>query len=514
MNSQLSYSRNGAVEFLEQMTYPNIYGHRSHILLVIYCFVAPLSIAASQICIASLIIYSLLYCALTWQRQNLSSLLCSNETVKFTVPLTAWFLSCVISSISGIAPSSSYSSAISVIYLLLPFCVLLSFAAVSQNTQEFCHRLLVYFFALVCGQSLAAIHTILETGLGHKFPLNPPGAVTESGQLVFTLIAAFAIQHIVFSRAFSRVFHSSFQQPHRSSSPPLAEQARSPQISRSQTLGFTLLTLSCGIIVSWPEAVWSLFPVPMEPYLYQSLAFSVLIILFSLLIFQALKNRKSVAHWAHFMPAMIGLILAAFIVNLKRGPWSGVICEFMLIGMILSRRLLLWMFVLMITACTLLPPVYTRLANSIDDFAIGGGRKNMWALGLELIQRFPLGLGPDNAKYMREFDPTLPELHRHMHNNVLNLAVETGWLGLSLFIWWITATVLIALRCWKKLRQAQDTKPLAELALLLGFALMGWQIAGIVEYNFGDGEVRLIALFFMGIIISIANYQHNLRNGD
>lgn len=518
MNSQLSYSKNGALEFLEQMAHSNVYERRSHILLVLYCFAAPLSIAASQICIASLIIYSLLYCAFTWPRQNLSSLLCSPETVKFAVPLGAWFLSCVISSMVGIAPGSSYSNAISLIYLLLPFCVLLSFGIFPQEpqaqelqaqgsqalgAQELCHRLVIYFFALVIGQSLAALHTIFETGIGYRFALNPPGSVTESGQLVFTFIAAFAIQHIAFPSAFTRpIFARLISSPH----------AKSTQALQLQSLGLTSLTLFCAIIVSWPETVSSLISVPIDPWLCQRVALSGFVVLFTLFTFQAIKNRDSIARWRYFMPTMIGLILAAFIVNLKRGPWSGVICEFLLIGMILSRRALLWMIMLMIAAFTLLPPVYTRLANSIDDFSIGGGRKSMWSLGIELIQRFPLGLGPDNAKYMREFDPTLPELHRHMHNNVLNLAVETGWLGLSLFVWWITSTVLIALRCWKKLRQDRDTEPLAQLALLLGLALIGWQIAGIVEYNYGDGEVRLLALFFMGIILSIANYRPNKKN--
>ena len=35
---------------------------------------------------------------------------------------------------------------------------------------------------------------------------------------------------------------------------------------------------------------------------------------------------------------------------------------------------------------------------------------------------------------------------------------------------------------------------------MLSVGLIGWQVAGLVEYNFGDGEVRLIALMFMGFI--------------
>jgi hypothetical protein len=35
--------------------------------------------------------------------------------------------------------------------------------------------------------------------------------------------------------------------------------------------------------------------------------------------------------------------------------------------------------------------------------------------------------------------------------------------------------------------------------------LLAWQIAGTVEYNFGDSEIRLIAFVFIGLLITISS---------
>lgn len=127
----------------------------------------------------------------------------------------------------------------------------------------------------------------------------------------------------------------------------------------------------------------------------------------------------------------------------------------------------------------------------------------MWNLGVELTQRFPLGLGIENAQYMQKLDPLIPSLHRHMHSNLLNVLVETGWLGLAAYIWLFWVIAKLGLQTFQKLKAQQDLE-LAHFAIAITVALLGWQAAGIVEYNYGDGEVRMVMLFLLGILLYCA----------
>ena len=143
-----------------------------------------------------------------------------------------------------------------------------------------------------------------------------------------------------------------------------------------------------------------------------------------------------------------------------------------------------------------------------EHFVIRGGRQVMWEIGADLTKRYPLGLGPDNASYMRTLDPSIPHQHGHMHNNFLNIAVESGWLGLMAYLWWIATVIMIGAKSWfSTFKLKESDKDLSELgvyALCITCGLIGWQTAGLVEYNFGDGEIRLIAFFLIGVLLAIA----------
>ncbi|MBP9838648.1 MAG: hypothetical protein KBC84_08030, partial [Proteobacteria bacterium] len=128
--------------------------------------------------------------------------------------------------------------------------------------------------------------------------------------------------------------------------------------------------------------------------------------------------------------------------------------------------------------------------------------------GGELIQLYPLGLGYKNAEYMRHLDSTIPETHRHMHNNLLNITVESGWLGLAAYCWWMGVVFTKGFSIWRNFKKSNDNiiKHFSVLALCLSSALVGWQVSGLVEYNFGDGEIRFIAFMYMGLILVISNF--------
>jgi len=195
------------------------------------------------------------------------------------------------------------------------------------------------------------------------------------------------------------------------------------------------------------------------------------------------------------------LLVAALVMNLKRGPWLAVLVQFSLIGMLISRKILLSTICISFSLI-FVEPVRERLASLVEHFLISGGRFNMWSLGFEIFARRPLGVGYDNSEFMRTLEPSLPLTHRHMHNNFINIAIETGFLGLAAY----SSFLFILFRIVKK--SYIETRDI--ILLCLGVSLAGWQVAGLVEYNFGDSEILFIALLVIACLVFKSTGSRNI----
>ncbi len=490
----------------------------SHRALTAYCLVAALSIGLTQAIILPLIVYWIGYVWANRGQLN-DSLKLSPLPLRFSelsaplalaTPMALWVLISFVAAIAGInwqraLPDVTKGS----LYLLLPFVVLSSFFAVPLSLRGFLGRVEQYFAALIFGQCIAAVHSVLTDGFEIAVPVGLPGPVTESGQLVLiipcVLATAFFFLTVHGKISASPLNPFDDDQPARlklfgfSFSPP----------------GYAAALFSVLLVAAWPQVL----PFDDEKVMLTvrwSAAFAALLLMLVpswrniCSVMCQIRERRplgSVELYALIWPAA-ALLFAALMLNLKRGPWLAVFVELVIVGVVLSRRLLTYGVLFFCGLLVCLAPARARLASFEEHFSISGGRKYMWELGSELAQRFPLGLGPNNAAFMRQLDPTLPELHRHMHNNLLNVAVETGWIGLAIYIWWMWVAISIGYSAWRKTRGSRDrmVRQFGLVALCLSTALLGWQIAGTVEYNFGDGEIRTIAYFYLGLILAISRF--------
>jgi O-antigen ligase len=184
------------------------------------------------------------------------------------------------------------------------------------------------------------------------------------------------------------------------------------------------------------------------------------------------------------------LMICALLVNLKRGPWLGVLVGCVCFACFYSRKLIAPLAAAAICAAVVVTPIRERILDSYEHFTISGGRSTIWRIGAELVSEYPLGIGYHNSGILREFSPEIPPELKHFHNNLLNIAAETGWLGVFVFIWLIAAIV--------KTCFSNRNKP---LYVALGCAVISWQCAGLVEYNFGDSEVTILAWMLLGLIL-------------
>lgn len=187
----------------------------------------------------------------------------------------------------------------------------------------------------------------------------------------------------------------------------------------------------------------------------------------------------------------IPLGLIALIINLKRGPWAGVLIVCLLMGLG-ARKFKHCLVAVVIVAATFLfiPGVSSRILASEHDFFGPGGRKEMWDIAAMIAQRNPLGVGFDNSKILRHYTDRIPVELSHFHSNAINLLVEVGWLGAFSLAWFLLLIVKTSLSN-KKLYP-------------YGAAIVSSQIAGIVEYNFGDSKVYLLSLLVVGVLAGLA----------
>jgi O-antigen ligase len=194
------------------------------------------------------------------------------------------------------------------------------------------------------------------------------------------------------------------------------------------------------------------------------------------------------------------LLICAILVNLKRGPWLGVLVGTVCFLLMYARRLVLPLACGAIVLALSITPIRERLLASYDHFTIAGGRSTIWRIGAELTSEYPLGIGYHNSGILREFAPEIPAELKHFHNNLLNIAAETGWLGVLVCLWLLIAIVRSCLR--------ERSSP---LYIALGCAVISWQVAGLVEYNFGDSEVTILIWILLGLL-----FQRDLnpKNGS
>lgn len=474
-----------------------------------YCAVASLSIALSQFILVIVNGYWVFLRLFQFFRAEIGEIQQrspeqntndrSNYLTQLSVPLISYMIISYIAAFAGIHPEKAVPEILkATIYVLLPFSLSYSLTCTGAKQAEIISRIRKYLAALLFGQCVASVHTILSGASGRELWPHLPGPVTESGQLV--LVIAATVGFLLLTPNEETVASFSFQSRYPST-------FNIPSFPKT----YAGIVFSLFLLFVWPEVIQGVVPI-LSPTLVRFVALFVAL----LILFSPFFRKDSVPNspFASLLWTICALLFSALLINLKRGPWLGVCVELFVIGIFCCRKLALITVIIPIVLLIAFSPIRTRLFHYAQDFTIEGGRQRMWALGLEIVQRFPLGLGQRNASFMRELDPTLPEQHRHMHNNLLNVTVETGWIGLMCYLWWMFVAIRMGFVCWEKVRQnrliyPQGSSPeissaVGTISLCLACALLGWQVAGAVEYNFGDGEVRLIALFFMGLLVALA----------
>jgi len=434
---------------------PTVASHRALRLLEKGCWVAaflvPIRLSLTYIALIPLICGAIF----TLRRERISNLF-PPHTAKIIAPLSFFLLCISISALTGVAPGRSVSSLLSLLFFSLTLPVFFRYASPRP-----------VLLAVIAGQTVSALHSTLEAIFPGSIPHLFVGKVTESGQLAVTIPILAGIM-----LAISRELVMESQPTSRDS-------------ARLTKLLFPagLVSLMALIGLSFREAL----EMPQGAVL--ALVTIILLVAAGGVLFsryQTSNTKLLVTLGVMCAP----LLLNALLVNLKRGPWIGVIVASMVFCSFFARRFIGLVIVAAVTASVFITPVRERIVHSYDHFTISGGRSTIWRIGAELASEYPLGIGYHNSGILRQFAPEIPPELKHFHNNILNITAESGWLAGLIFLWFILSTCRFCL--------GQKASP---TLVAFGCAVLSWQVAGLVEYNFGDSEITLLIWIALGLAL-------------
>ena len=125
----------------------------------------------------------------------------------------------------------------------------------------------------------------------------------------------------------------------------------------------------------------------------------------------------------------------------------------------------------------------------------------MWTeIAPGLVRDYPFGIGYRSLsnELMRKYAKTVEPGRNHLHSNVMQVLVETGWLGLAVYLGWMVWVMVVSIQRVLRCNRGPPEPLLFALALLAMFLAL--LCNGVVEYNFGDTEILIMYAFIMGVL--------------
>lgn len=191
----------------------------------------------------------------------------------------------------------------------------------------------------------------------------------------------------------------------------------------------------------------------------------------------------------------------AVLLHFKRGAWIALALSLLTMGTLARRWRAVALLVLIGLAAMLLPPVRARVAQLGDEFQLrGGGRYGLWTrVAPNLYQQYPMGMGWRSVQHedLLGFGAPVQRKLNHLHNNFMQVRLETGWFGAAAWVLWMGSAFVLLFRGWRRAERNQSLWRGAALGLFGAFLAL--HLNGLVEYNFGDSEVFMLMNLLMGL---------------
>lgn len=208
-----------------------------------------------------------------------------------------------------------------------------------------------------------------------------------------------------------------------------------------------------------------------------------------------------------WMGVSLLLMGGATLLSLTRNTWLGIGAAVGVLAALKKPSTLLLLPVIAVGVYAAAPEgVQNRIASIADpEQPANRERLLLWSAGLAIAADHPiLGVGQNVFPLVypdyRHPDVAEPNIS-HLHNNVLELLVERGAVGLAAWLSvWVTALFLM-IRRWRQGAVARATK--TALAAGIG-GVTAFLVAGMFEYNFGDSEIQMLVYLLLAAGVAAA----------
>jgi len=221
-----------------------------------------------------------------------------------------------------------------------------------------------------------------------------------------------------------------------------------------------------------------------------------------LLFFILRGERRRWSLFAGYFLIFLSLT-TALILTFTRSAWIGTVGGLLLMLAIYRLRWAVFGGLTILFIFLLLPvPFQERFYSSFDPSdTTTRGRIELLKTGANLILDNPwTGVGPrmvqEKALEYRE-EKELPDyLYQHFHNNLLQISAE---MGIPAALVWSALWIWI-IRDLLQLKRTAGSRPFLNCLAVNGICvLFAVQLAGLLEYNFGDSEIAILLFFFVTV---------------
>ncbi|MCX7817898.1 MAG: O-antigen ligase family protein [Kiritimatiellae bacterium] len=205
---------------------------------------------------------------------------------------------------------------------------------------------------------------------------------------------------------------------------------------------------------------------------------------------------------------------AGVVLHFKRGVWlatAGGLLALLAAGCRLRPRVAAAVLV-GVAALLCCPPVRSRVCDAPRQFLGRGGRWELWTSAVPRIleingRGYPFGLGYGGMKNyeLRHHVPGIETKLSHVHNNALQVLLETGWAGLVVWCGWMVHWLVRA--AGDVHRGSVAGAPPTALGRGIFAAAIALLLNGVVEYNFGTGTVLILMAMLMGCTLALGRWR-------
>jgi O-antigen ligase len=229
------------------------------------------------------------------------------------------------------------------------------------------------------------------------------------------------------------------------------------------------------------------------------MTFAGILMLSGLVALGRLLLRKPREHW---LGVAVFLIIVCLLLTLTRQAWLGFLTGLVFLVFVWKTRLLWGIPVLLVLALLFSPAGVKERMHSMVDLSdwTYQSRLALWQGGWQVFKDYPLtgcGFRCMDLVHTQYPDPTgYIAKYRGMHNNLVQLAVDTGLLGLTA---WISIWACYFLALFRRTRDPAKNSTSGWIIHGSAAAVLGFLAGGFFEVNFYDSEVAMLLYFIMAL---------------